>query len=306
MKENKYIRRLSSQNNHLVDNLMFGVKIKYNTNYISYSQILSESIECSKIDCEILDKVICLIGQQDYMVYHYVIEYLGELVNLGNIDLADFKILISSRCYMFKLEWLYTTFPNLNEDQIILVDGGKELYCKNLLVVGRFLGLTQPLHKSHEKIESMNKLILKNMNFSNNLQNKMLLIKRNHKRILKNWDGVYEVCNNFCKNKNIELDIFDDSENLGSVKEQLRRFNSAKVIVGCHGAGFTNILGCNSNTEFIEFSLQDRGKSKMKDVRCYEWIANFLDINYYKILKYEKTGIDLNNLTNLLSGLKNV
>ena len=37
-----------------------------------------------------------------------------------------------------------------------------------------------------------------------------------------------------------------------SIKQQIRVFNDAQVIIGAHGAALTNMVYCNKNTNIIE------------------------------------------------------
>ncbi len=70
-------------------------------------------------------------------------------------------------------------------------------------------------------------------------------------------------------------------------EEQIRIINSAKVIVGLHGAGFANFCFCEPNTKVVELKSNTSGK-------MYENLAfnNKLD---YKAISCEQTGTNFDN-----------
>ncbi|MFC5711769.1 glycosyltransferase family 61 protein [Thalassorhabdus alkalitolerans] len=63
-----------------------------------------------------------------------------------------------------------------------------------------------------------------------------------------------------------------------SVKEQARLFNNAKVIVGAHGGGFTNLVFCQPNTKVIELF------SPTWVAPLYWILSNHLDLDYYFLI----------------------
>ena len=72
--------------------------------------------------------------------------------------------------------------------------------------------------------------------------------------------------------------------------EQIGIFNSAKIIVGNHGAGFTNLIFCKKNTKVIEFKDKNTAKIFYK-------ISKDLGLNYKSILgnRIEKDKKNQNN-----------
>lgn len=61
-----------------------------------------------------------------------------------------------------------------------------------------------------------------------------------------------------------------------SLEEQIENFIKAKVVIGLHGAGLTNMLFCPSGTVIVEL-----GKKGEKLDKCYFNLANNLDFDYY-------------------------
>ena len=59
--------------------------------------------------------------------------------------------------------------------------------------------------------------------------------------------------------------------------DQIAIFNSAKIIVGNHGAGFANLVFCKKNTKIIEFV--DKNTAKI-----FKKISKDLKLKYFSIL----------------------
>ena len=74
--------------------------------------------------------------------------------------------------------------------------------------------------------------------------------------------------------------------------EQIGIFNSAKIIVGNHGAGFTNLIFCKKNTKVVEFKDKNTARVISK-------ISKDLGLNYKSILG-NRIGRDKKNQNNNL------
>ena len=84
-----------------------------------------------------------------------------------------------------------------------------------------------------------------------------------------------------------------------SLIEQISIFNSAKIIVGNHGAGFTNIIFCKRKTKIIEFI--DKNTSSM-----YKKISNDMGLNYKSLLGKRVSKDQKNQNNNLFISVKNL
>lgn len=58
--------------------------------------------------------------------------------------------------------------------------------------------------------------------------------------------------------------------------QQVSVASHAKIIVGCHGAGLTNLMFCEPDTSIYEFSLDGETMDK-----CYYTLADACNLNYY-------------------------
>ena len=88
-------------------------------------------------------------------------------------------------------------------------------------------------------------------------QDTIIIIKRCYSRKIKNFDELHNYFIKFSQLKKYKLYIHDDS-NLPSLKQQIEKFNRAKLIIGPHGAGAINLIACKEKTYFIE--LMDKSK----------------------------------------------
>ena len=81
--------------------------------------------------------------------------------------------------------------------------------------------------------------------------------------------------------------------------DQIAIFNSAKIIVGNHGAGFTNLVFCKKNTRVVEF--RDVNTAKL-----FKKISKDLGLNYKSILGL-RVGVNKRNQNNnLVISLKKI
>ena len=186
--------------------------------------------------------------------YHIVIDYLGALYKFIDMDLTNYNLVFHPdwSSNKFAEQWANIVVPEL-KNSIVYHDRLKNL--EESIVIDYQGSIDNPYlpHKLKEYIVLfLRKKVNDYLIGTGTKQNKMLLIKRTKSRRSNNFDELLILCKKYCDKLNLELDVFDDSENLGSVKEQLLRFRTSKIVIGQHGAGFINLLACPRNTHFIE------------------------------------------------------
>ena len=124
----------------------------------------------------------------------------------------------------------------------------------------------------------------------------IILIKRNNRRPIKNYNQLEQLLVNFCKHTNLKLYIHDDNK-LPPLIEQQQIFNKAKLVLAPHGAGGIHIPAMKSDSWYIEFlSIEDINI-------CYTRLAYMCNINY-KGVSMSNLTIDLMNVINILKELK--
>ena len=72
-----------------------------------------------------------------------------------------------------------------------------------------------------------------------------------------------------------------------SFKNQIKLFNTSSIIIGAHGAAFTNIIFCKPGTKIIEIIPSDHPNQKCKR------ISKILNLKYYRI-KTKPNNLDKN------------
>jgi hypothetical protein len=101
---------------------------------------------------------------------------------------------------------------------------------------------------------------------------KIVIIKRSKNRILINHNILFEsLKQNFNDDYEIEEAVFEKK----TLVEQKDMLTNCKVLIGPHGAGFTNILFLNENTKIIELFPESFW------VGCYKKLAIEKKVNYY-------------------------
>jgi hypothetical protein len=243
------------------------------------------------------EKGLSVLGYLAENPLHYVANYLGSFKSLEDYDLSDYKVFLHDNS-VFKCDWLRIIRPDISYNQIISPEVGF-MYAKRLIALK---AIVIPWGFLHSRVIDF---LPKNLP-----QDVMVLVKRNNNRIMENWNGLKKICEKYCKEFNLKLYIHDDS-NMPNVENQLKAFNSAKIVIGSHGAGFINLLGCQSNTFLIECKYMDRKLSRFypKVVHGEEgdW---FFRLSRHLNIHYQKTSIinrkaDLNEIELAFQVIKN-
>lgn len=233
-------------------------------------------------------------GENTY--FHFPAEYVWELVldGITSSQMKECKVLLKRGKRNFKKQWLKVLYPTLTDENFLFLKINDTVFCSYLYLTSTWLG--PPFGRGNttqKKFSLIREVIIKNLNLSNTIQDTMLLIKRTKTRTLKNYNEVYDICEKYCAEKSLKLVVFDDSKELGNVASQLKKFNSAKVVVGSHGAGFTNLIACKDGIKFIEFCTKI-------NPNCFEIIAKALNIEYYAIDIHGGRGVDLKEFNEML------
>lgn len=100
---------------------------------------------------------------------------------------------------------------------------------------------------------------------------KRIYISRKNRRKLLNEDEIVQVLQEY------GFIIIEDETR--TIKEQMEIYSSADVILGPHGASFSNILWCRPNTVLIELF------SNQYYPPFFKYLANVLELKYYAIIE---------------------
>lgn len=285
--------------NILNERQMYGVNLQYvcdsKINFC-FSNINEREITNHK---NRIKKAILMIGSCADAYYHFPVEYVSHLYDLRDCNLAEYKIvLLKSKRNDWQRMWIEMFLPECI-DNIVILNKEDSVYFDYCISLGRFYSKPRDVPKNvalNKELNWMASIIRKKFNSNRCTYSKLLLIKRNNKRCLSNWDEVFLICKKYCTEVGLELDIFDDSKDLGSVKEQLKRFYTANIVIGSHGAGFANIIGCREKTYFCEFVGSG-------DLKCYRYIAKKLDLNYTFMSVNESGYVDVKSIKKYLESI---
>lgn len=121
-----------------------------------------------------------------------------------------------------------------------------------------------------------------------------IYIQRSGKRKVKNENDIFPIL------KKYNFQIIED--NPKTIFEQFKIFQSAKIVLGPHGAGFSNILFCQKNTKIVEFFPKNYYPPH------YFYLSGALGLVYYGFIEngdsfethYSNVGVDLSINPNLL------
>ena len=218
---------------------------------------------------ETIENAFIIGSSQNY--YHSIIDFFPRVFSykksiFKNID----KLIIGNDKLKPIFEYL---LQELKIELEIKIIKNKVYFFKNSVFT---------INNNFEKINNL----YRNTFYDNNLKaNRKIFISRKDatSRTIINENELI----NFLKNNDFEI------INLSKKKfiDQVKIFNSSKLIVAMHGAGLTNLLFCKNNTKVIEITenfirylnIQDPIYMKLKDKKNIDWFTkkNSSDYNLY-------------------------
>ena len=202
------------------------------------------------------------------------------------------KIFIIKKKYINKINFYYVAAPKVWQIKIFKILGIREKSLINSskykhIFADKIISLDHPwYHKGYfqEQVKKLPRWII----FINRklFLNKAKKIKSSKKIFLDRSRSKYNHCqifnqrkfNKWIKEKKITS---YKPENL-SLEKQIYLFNKASIILGAHGAAFTNIIFCRPGTKIIEIIPADHPNRK-----C-ERISKILKLKYFRIITKPK------------------
>lgn len=215
--------------------------------------------------------VISSPGQQCY--YHWLLQILPRLYLLAqsknNFD----------RIYLYKNNFIYPwqqetlsavlTFLNIPQEKILYIPEDTVVQAQHLVVPSVFWSATKDYFIAMPTVPQWFTLFFKNVflkSIPNIKTSKKIFISRSkasYRKITNEHElSVYLETKGFSIHHLEELSIF----------EQTALIHNADVIIGCHGAGFANLIFCKPGTHIIEIDHGPRS--------AYGIMAGKLQCNY--------------------------
>lgn len=116
----------------------------------------------------------------------------------------------------------------------------------------------------------------------------IVLIKRSHIRFFKHHTLILGMVKEAARKKHMKVEVFSDNP-LPSLQMTVSMFNRAVLVLGPHGAGFSNMILSHPGTVIMEGLCYN---SKKKANLCYRNLARILGHKYYGLL-YNKSCLDI-------------
>lgn len=209
------------------------------------------------------DNVITIAALWAEGIWHFPSEAFVALMCISEKMLNDTSTYIHvSKKTSFVLQW----FPFLHIDESRVIDGF--VYAKNLYIP-RMGKCGNPY-----KAQSLwLKNILKSSLPSFNTQQYVILVKRNQRRPLQNFEQVKTFVYDFANKHQLTIYEHNDS-NLPPLQIQQQYFNQAKYVFAPHGAAGIHLFAMKPESHYIEFL-------DVKNMNvCYMRLAYILNIHY--------------------------
>jgi len=220
--------------------------------------------------------VISSPGQQNY--YHWMLQVLPRLKILAESKIHYDKIYLFAD--NFKYQWQKDSlngvmnYLNIPQDKLLFTNKSNSVIEAKKLIVPSVAWL--PSKNNFWHIWHYNLLIWYKKFFQDVFVKKMNTPKRIF--ISRSKAGYRRISN--------ESDLFESLSKLGfisvrledmSIFEQATLFNNADIIVGPHGAGWTNLIFCKPNTKIIEIDHGVKGEQRSS----FKGMAKFMNCIYY-------------------------
>lgn len=220
--------------------------------------------------------VISSPGQQCY--YHWILQVLPRLKILKEANVEYDKIYIYP--YNYKYQWQKETLAavmnhlDIPQDKILLIPNNKE----NIVVHAKKLIVPSVAWKAYADFSSLIKSWYKK--FFNDVFLKNNEIKTSTKIFISRSKASYRRISNekLLLNFLISKGFVSVSLEELSIFEQAKLFNNAEIIIGPHGAGWTNLIFCKPNTKIIEI---DHGINSNEQRSGYKKMTELLECKYH-------------------------
>ena len=238
-----------------------------------------------------IDEAIIFDAKVGLNIFHFYNEILPKIF-LVRSNFSNLPLLIGKELYESKIFQFYLQFDFVKNNNWKIISKNKYLYVKKMYLI-----------KTPEYDTEKIKLIVNSVLFKTKLcqkNNLKLFINRKKStgRNIINFDELKPILLKY----NFKILYLEDI----SIEEQIDYFSRAKLIIGIHGAGLTNIIFSYKNDpQIIEITAADFVPTH------YYWLSKKLTYKYNLFLgsnmisKEGKTffSVNINRLSNIISSL---
>ncbi len=275
--------------NKIIKDISFQIRNNINAN-IKKNSVLSKGTPkvIKKINGSLLSLLTGGAGNNNY--WHWMFDSIARIGILEkNLKLSNFNFfLVPDKKYKFQIETLKLLGI---EKKSISSKKFKHIFASNVVATNHPWQFSKSAHKDIGNIPKWITLWLRNkfLKFKSKKKFfKKIYIDRSDSVIKNRRITNEDKIKNMLIKKNFKILKLTNF----SFVEQIGIFNSAEIIIGNHGAGFTNLIFCKQNTKVIEF--RDKNTSK-----TFNKISKDLRLNYKSILG-NRIGTDRGNQNNNL------
>ena len=287
IKNNQIISAISYQQNaHEISD------VKFNSTLVSGTPKFKK-----KIDASIFSTIQGKSGENYFHWLYDIIPKFGILEENKLLDKIDYYYVPQKNNFVIETLNLF----NIKKDKLINSNLQKHIEVKKIYA---FKHLWLKEGKIQDQFQNIPNWIIEY------LRDKFLNYKtkkiNEEKIFIDRSDSIYNHCKiqnnkeiiNYLENQNFKIYRLSDFNFL----DQINIFNSAKIVIGAHGAGFANVSFCEKGTDVIEI-FPENHKNKMTNQ-----ISKFLNLNYKRVEtsglpNFDNEGdiyLDLNTLKKIL------
>ena len=270
--QKKYIAKFDSVKIN-TDGVMYDNKNVYTFNNSYYKKsMIEKKIEHEEFGEDVV--VFNCVQKWAYGYYHWICEIFPRLFYIklyieNNKDIFENKKIVLLLYYNNEFIKQYLEILNLKNVAICPYNNNIEYKCK-------WVFMMTPSYCGNPSRDSI-MLIRKSLFMNNILVPKInIVLKRTNNRIIGNFEEMMTFLRN--KHNNYEWIIFDDSDpKWKNMINTIQLFSAAKLIIGAHGAGLSNMMFSSDKVKVIELHPTSCGNV------CYWHLSHILG-NTHNIL----------------------
>jgi hypothetical protein len=270
--QKKYIAKFDSVKIN-TDGVMYDNKNVYTLNNSYYKKsMIEKKMEHEEFDNDVV--VFNCVQKWAYGYYHWLCEIFPRLFYIklyieNNKEIFENKKIVLLLYYNNEFIRQFLEILNLKNIAICPYNNNIEYKCKRVFMM-------TPSYCGNPSRDSI-MLIRKSIFMNNILVPKVnVVLKRTNNRIIGNFEEMMTFLRN--KYNNYEWIVFDDSEpKWKSMTNTIQLFSAAKLIIGAHGAGLSNMMFSSDKVKIIELHPTSCGNV------CYWHLSHILG-NTHNIL----------------------
>ena len=217
------------------------------------------------------DKWHAIIHQPYINYFHFTIESLTRLQILKNEGI-EFNLLVPQE--LLDKTYIKQWIELLQLDNLVVVPTGNTISVKKLLVptLVRWVGNHNPSVVNALRSNIIQKYMDSKHKVQQPYHSHVFISRQGNRRKISNFHEIEPLLHRF----GYQIIDYDKM----SVYEQIESVRNAKVIIGQHGAGLTNILLAPKNATLLEIHIDPAQNQDFLDDNYYK-LASMLGINYY-------------------------